>query len=199
MSRLFSDTIKKLRVGKGLSQQALASKLFVTRSTVARWENGTRLPDAVMMSHLAEALGVDAAILLSAAAERDILPNVILVDDRKLILTGGLPVLKEVIPDATVTGFTDADEAIEFAKANRVALAFLDIELRNTSGLDLCRSLLEINPHTNVVYLTAYPDYSLDAWNTGACGFMLKPITAKGIREQLEKLRYPFWTWGDNA
>ena len=199
MSRLFSDTIKKLRVGKGLSQQALASKLFVTRSTVARWENGTRLPDAVMISRLAEALGVDAAILLSAAAERDILPNVILVDDRKLILTGGLPVLKEVIPNAAVTGFTDADEAIEFAKANRVALAFLDIELRNTSGLDLCRSLLEINPHTNVVYLTAYPDYSLDAWNTGACGFMLKPITAEGIREQLEKLRYPFWTGGDNA
>lgn len=199
MSRLFSDTIKKLRVGKGLSQQALASKLFVTRSTVARWESGTRLPDAVMISRLAEALGVDAAILLSAAAERDTLPNVILVDDRKLILTGGLPVLKEVIPNATVTGFTDADEAIEFAKANRVALAFLDIELRNTSGLDLCRSLLEINPHTNVVYLTAYPDYSLDAWNTGACGFMLKPITAEGIREQLEKLRYPFWTGGDNA
>lgn len=199
MSRLFSDTIKKLRVGKGLSQQALASQLFVTRSTVARWESGTRLPDAVMMSRLAEALGVDAAILLSAAAERDILPNVILVDDRKLILTGGLPVLKEVIPSAAVTGFTDADEAIEFAKANRVALAFLDIELRNTSGLDLCRSLLEINPHTNVVYLTAYPDYSLDAWNTGACGFMLKPITAEGIREQLEKMRYPFWTGGDNA
>lgn len=199
MSRLFSDTIKKLRVGKGLSQQALASKLFVTRSTVARWESGTRLPDAVMMSRLAEALGVDAAILLSAAAERDILPNVILVDDRKLILTGGLPVLKEVIPSAAVAGFTDADEALEFAKANRVALAFLDIELRNTSGLDLCRSLLEINPHTNVVYLTAYPDYSLDAWNTGACGFMLKPITAEGIREQLEKLRYPFWTGGDNA
>lgn len=199
MSRLFSDTIKKLRVGKGLSQQALASKLFVTRSTVARWENGTRLPDAVMISRLAEALGVDATVLLSAAAERDILPNVILVDDRKLILTGGLPVLKEVIPNATVTGFTDADEAIEFAKANRVALAFLDIELRNTSGLDLCRSLLEINPHTNVVYLTAYPDYSLDAWNTGACGFMLKPITAEGVREQLEKLRYPFWTGGDNA
>jgi len=199
MSRLLSDTIKKLRNGRGLSQQALASQLFVTRSTVARWENGTRLPDAVMISRLAEALGVDAAILLSAAAERDILPNVILVDDRKLILTGGLPVLKEVIPNATVTGFTDADEAIEFAKANRVALAFLDIELRNTSGLDLCRSLLEINPHTNVVYLTAYPDYSLDAWNTGACGFMLKPITAEGIREQLEKLRYPFWTGGDNA
>lgn len=199
MNRLFSETLKKLRTDKGLSQQALAYKMFVTRPTIARWESGIRLPDAVMISRLAEVLGVDVNYLLSAAAESDKFPNVIMVDDRKLILTGGLPVLEEVMPNATVTGFTDADEAIEYAKTNRVALAFLDIELRNTSGLDLCKALLEINPRTNVVYLTAYADYSLDAWNTGASGFMLKPITAAGVREQLEKLRYPFRTGGDNV
>jgi len=199
MNRSFSETLKKLRTDKGLSQQALACKMYVTRPTIARWESGIRLPDAVMISRLAEVLGVDVNYLLSAAAESDKFPNVIMVDDRKLILTGGLPVLEEVMPNATVTGFTDADEAIEYAKTNRVALAFLDIELRNTSGLDLCKALLEINPRTNVVYLTAYADYSLDAWNTGASGFMLKPITAAGVREQLEKLRYPFRTGGNNV
>ena len=198
MSHVFSETLKKLRTEKGLSQQALADRLFVTRPTVARWESGTRLPDAMMISRIAEVLSVDINHLLSAAAVSDENPNVILVDDRKLILTGGLPVLEEVLPHATVTGFTDADEAIEYARANRVALAFLDIELRNTSGLDLCRTLLEINPQTNVVYLTAYSAYSLDAWNTGACGFMLKPITPEGVREQLKKLRYPFSIGGDN-
>ena len=199
MSQLFSETLKKLRMEKGLSQQTLADKMFVTRPTVARWESGIRLPDAVMISRLAEILGVEVHFLLSAAAESDKFPNVIMVDDRKLILTGGLPILEEVMPNATVTGFTDTDEAIAYAKTNRVALAFLDIELRNTSGLDLCRALLEINPRTNVVYLTAYADYSLDAWGTGASGFMLKPITAAGVKEQLKKLRYPFWTGGDNA
>lgn len=197
MSQLFSETLKKLRAEKGFSQQALANKMYVTRPTVARWENGTRLPDALMISRLAEILGVDVNFLLSAAAESDRFPNVIMVDDRKLILSGGLPVLEEVIPNATVTGFTDADQAIEYAKINRVSLAFLDIELRNTSGLELCKTLLEINPRTNVVFLTAYPDYSLDAWNTGASGFMLKPITADGVRKQLEKLRFPFWTGGE--
>lgn len=199
MSRFFSDTLRKLRTEKGLSQQALADRIYVTRPTVARWENGSRLPDAVMISRIAEVLGVDVPLLLSAAAESDECPNVILVDDRKLVLTGGLPVLKEVLPNATVTGFTDAEEAIAFAVANRVALAFLDIELRNTSGLDLCRDLLEINPHTNVVYLTAYSAYSLDAWGTGACGFMLKPITPEGVREQLKNLRYPFFIGGDGV
>ena len=198
MSHLFSETLKKIRTEKGFSQQSFADKLFVTRPTVARWENGTRLPDAVMIASIAEVLDIDVNRLLSAATESDEPANVIMVDDRTLILTGGLPVLMDVLPNATVTGFTDADEAIKFAKSNRISLAFLDIELRNMSGLDLCNKLLEINPRTNVVFLTAYADYSLDAWKTGASGFMLKPITAAGVKEQLEKLRYPFWTGGDS-
>lgn len=198
MNQIFPKTLKNLRTKQGMSQQALADKMFVTRSTVARWESGTRLPDAVMITRLSEVLDVDVNRLLSAAAESEECPNVILVDDRKLILTGGLPILEEVLPHANVTGFTDAEEAVAYAKSNRVALAFLDIELRNTSGLDLCRDLLAINPHTNVVYLTAYSAYSLDAWSTGASGFMLKPITAEGVKEQLGKLRYPFATEGDD-
>ena len=196
MSLYFSNTLKKLRTKKGLSQQALADKMYVTRSTIARWENGIRLPDAAMISRLSGVLGVDVNMLLSAAAQSDECPNVIMVDDSKLILTGSLPVLEEVMPHAAVMGFIKASEAIEYAKANSVALAFLDIELRNSSGLDLCRTLLEINPQTNVVYLTAYSDYALDAWSTGASGFMLKPITSEGVREQLKNLRYPFWTGG---
>ena len=196
MSQFFSNTIKRIRTEKGLSQKALADKMYVTRSTVARWETGARLPDAVMIARLSDILGVDVNVLLSAAAESDECPNVILVDDRKLVLTGGLPILEEVMPNATIMGFTDAGETIEYAKANRVALAFLDIELRETTGLELCRALLDINPRTNVVYLTAFADYALDAWSTGASGFMLKPITPEGVREQLKTLRYPFWTGG---
>lgn len=75
----------------------------------------------------------------------------------------------------------------------------MDIELRNASGLDLCHTLLEINPRTNVVYLTAYSEYAFDAWSTGASGFMLKPITPEEVRKQLKNLRYPFWTGGDGA
>ena len=198
MNKLFSETIKKLRTEKGLSQQELASMLFITRSTVAKWENGDRVPNVMIILKLAEIFGVDINFLLSDSTEKYEIPNIIMVDDRKLILTGGLLVLEEVFPNAFIRGFTDADEAIEYAKSNCVSLAFLDIELRNTSGLDLCKSLLSIYPRTNVIFLTAYADYSLDAWNTGASGFMLRPITASGVKEQLEKLRYPFFVGGEN-
>lgn len=199
MSMLFADTLKKLRTDKGLSQQELADRLYVTRSAIARWENGSRLPDTAMISKIADALGADAYLMISTAAQSNEYPNVIMVDDRKLILTGGLPILEEVMPNANVKGFTDADAAVEYARENSVALAFLDIELRNTSGFELCRELLKINPRTNVVYLTAYSDYALDAWSTGASGFMLKPITPDGVREQLSNLRYPFWTGGEGV
>ena len=192
MNTLFADLLNKLRTEKGLSQTQLANRLMINRSAVSRWENGSRLPDAAMISRLAKVLEVNASVLFSAVVGSDEAPNIIMVDDSRVILNDGLAVLEEVIPNATITGFIWPLEAIEYAKRNRVALAILDIELGTSSGLDLCRTLQEIDPQTNVIYLTAYPDYSLDAWDTGACGFMVKPLTPEGIRKQLGKLRHPF-------
>ena len=197
MVMLFANTLKKLRTEKGLSQRELSEQIYVTRTAITKWENGNRLPDAVMISRLAEVLGVDVNTLLFAASESDECPNVIMVDDNAVILNGGLTIIEKVLPNASVTGFIKPSEAIAFAKANRVALAFLDIEMGSVSGLDVCGELLEINPHTNVVYLTSYSNYSLDAWNTGACGFMLKPITAEAVRARLRKLRFPFLLGGE--
>ena len=189
---LFSQTLKRLRTEKGISQTQLAQKLFVDRSTITRWENGSRLPNNMMINRISKLFGADINLLLNAAAESDESLDVILVDDTKIILQGGIPVLEEVLPNATICGFTRPSEAIEYAKNSRIALAFLDIELGKASGFDLCRTLLEINPRTNVIYLTAYIGYAFDAWSTGACGFMRKPLTAEGVRDQLKNLRYPF-------
>ena len=199
MNMLFADTMKKLREEKGLSQNEIAKRMYVTRTAVSRWESGHRLPDAAMITRLSDVLGVDVNILISAAAQSDEIPIVIMVDDNKVFLNDGMPIIEEVIPNAAVIGFTKPSEAVEYAKANRIALAFLDIEMIDVSGLDVCRKLLEINQRTNVVYLTAYRDYSFDAWDTGAIGFMLKPITPEGIKKQLEKLRYPFLTGGEES
>ncbi len=197
MNTLFADTLKSLRQEKGLSQHDLARRLIVTRSTVTRWESGLRLPDATMIARIADVLGADVNKLLTAMAQSDEAPNIIMVDDSRVLLSEGLSVLEEVMPNATITGFIWPQEAIEYAKTNRLALAVLDIELGAASGLDLCGKLLEINPRTNVVFLTAYPDYSLDAWNTEACGFLVKPLTPQSVRSILGKLRYPFLGGGD--
>lgn len=190
MTEFFAETLRRFRTEKGYSQQQLADKAFVTRSTISKWEAGTRLPDAAMIYRLAGVFGVDANMLFSAVAESEEVPNVILVDDEEIILKGGLPILEEVMPNAAIVGFTGPGEAVEYARIKQIALAFLDIEMGKVSGLDLCRELLKINPHTNVVFLTGYRDYSFDAWDTGACGYLLKPLTAEAVRKQLLRLRH---------
>lgn len=198
MNSIFAENLRRIREERGLSQKQLGELMFVGQSTVARWENGSRLPDAAMMLRLAGCLGVDAHTLLRLASQSDESPCVIIVDDSKAILSDGLAVLEEAMPNATIMGFMRPQEAIDYAKTNRVALAILDIELGTVSGLSLSRRLLQINPHTNIVFLTAYPDYALDAWETEASGFMVKPLTPERIRKQLKKLRYPFSTGGAN-
>ena len=198
MYTLFAKTLKKLRNDKGISQRELAERIYVTRSTVTRWESGSRLPDAVMISRLSKYLDTDINTLLSATMESDDAPNIIIVDDKKIFLSGALPILEEVMPEATIMGFSRPSEAIEYAKTNRIALAFLDIEIGKTNGMDLCRTLLSLNPHTNVVYLTAHIEYAFDAWSTGASGYLLKPITQEAVRAQLQNIRYPF-SWGRGA
>ncbi len=182
---IFAENLRYLREKKGLSRKELGAKMYVSHSTIARWENGTRLPDAAMILRLSKFLGTDANILLQLAAQSDETPNIIMVDDNSVILSDGLVVMEEVLPNANIMGFIWPQEAIDYAKANRVDLAILDIEMGNSSGLELCRT-------TNVVFLTAYADYSLDAWKTEASGFVLKPLTPEGVKEQLKKLRYPF-------
>ncbi len=63
MNYKFAENLKKLREEKGLSQKQLGKLMFVAPSTIARWENGSRLPDAVMILRLAGCLGVDANTL----------------------------------------------------------------------------------------------------------------------------------------
>lgn len=195
----FSETLRKLREKSGLSQKQLGKQMFVNQSTIARWESGARLPDAAMITRLAKCLGVDANALFQLVAQSEGSPNIIIVDDNRVILSGSVAVLEEAMPNATITGFILPEEAIEYAKINPVAMAFLDIELGSDNGLDLCRRLLDINPCSNIVFVTAYMDYSFEAWKTMAIGFILKPLTLESVREQLGRLRYPFATGGAEA
>ena len=191
MNITFGEALRRLRIEKGFSQQRLGDTLHVDRSTVAKWETGDRLPDAAMISLLSDQLGADVAELLHASENAGESLKVILADDERIILQGGLPIIEKAIPGAEISLFTDPAEAAAYARQNRVALAFLDIEMGRVSGLDVCRELLTIHPRTNVIYLTAYREYSFDAWATGACGFLLKPLTVDAVREALTRLRYP--------
>ena len=62
----FGEAIKEKREKLGLTQQELAEKLFVSRQTVCRWENGTRCPDLIMAKKISTVLGIPLDDLVSA-------------------------------------------------------------------------------------------------------------------------------------
>ncbi len=61
---MFSENLKILRKQKGLTQEALAIKLHITRQTISKWEKGLSVPDAEQLVHLAEVLEVPITQLL---------------------------------------------------------------------------------------------------------------------------------------
>ena len=191
MTVSFSERLRQFRMEKGISQQQLAMKMLVDRSSIARWENGTRCPDIVLMTRLANCLDVEVSDLLNDGSEQHTISRVIVVDDEKPNLTGAVRILCETLPGAEITGFLRPSEALMFAKSNPVNLAILDIELGRSNGFELCEKLTALHPETNVVFLTAWPEHSLEAWKTKACGFLVKPLLPADVLAILPKLKYP--------
>ena len=59
-----SETIIRLRVEKGWTQQEFADRLFVSRSLVAMWERGTRKPDFLIVERMAKLFGITVEVLI---------------------------------------------------------------------------------------------------------------------------------------
>lgn len=79
----FKDNLKQLRTQKGLTQAQLAEKLFVSRSTIAKWENGLGLPNPESMAAMEELFGIAAQEIATEEPE-----TVIVAKNRKLRLVG---------------------------------------------------------------------------------------------------------------
>lgn len=60
------DVIKELRIKKGLSQEGLAEKVFVTRQAVSRWENGETIPNTETLKLLSKLFDVSINTLLGS-------------------------------------------------------------------------------------------------------------------------------------
>ena len=187
----FGKKLKELRMKKGYSQRRLAELMAVSNATIANWEVGKRLPDISMLSRLSECLEVDSYVFRDELRDGNEPPNVIVVDDVPVILRGIIRTLEEQLPGTEILGFRTGAEALEYAHANRVALAFLDIELSGENGVDLARQLKEIEGRVNIIYLTSHPEYAHAALETYCSGYILKPLTPEKLRRELANLRFP--------
>ena len=68
---MFSENLKTLRKQKGFTQEELAARLNIVRQTVSKWEKGLSVPDAELLTRLAEVLEVPVSTLLGSAIPDD--------------------------------------------------------------------------------------------------------------------------------
>ena len=68
---MFSENLKAMRKAKGYTQEELAIKLNVVRQTVSKWEKGLSVPDAEVLSRMADVLDTKVSVLLGGAVEEE--------------------------------------------------------------------------------------------------------------------------------
>lgn len=86
--------------------------------------------------------------------------------------------------------FTEEDDAINYAKNNKVELAILDIKLKKMSGVEVLAMLKQSTPDMSAIMLTGYPavETAREAISIGADEYCVKPIDRDELEEKVEKV-----------
>lgn len=124
--------------------------------------------------------------------------HIIATDDEQSSLNVLTGAIREVVPHAAVHGFRNPLKALEFMKETKCEIAFLDIQMREMSGIVLARKLKEIYPKVNIIFVTGYSQYAKEAFALHASGYVYKPVTAGKIITEMENLRNPV-KWKDTG
>ena len=145
-----------------------------------------------MLARLANRLGVETYELVDEmyGGEEDS-PIILMVEKETAILNSFVQLISDTLPEAQVFGFDNFSEAQRFAGSNRVAVAFIDVELHEDSGFVLAKLLQSISPRINIVFLTRDFTQSDAAWGIHASGCVLMPLTREKIRDEIANLRFP--------
>ena len=117
--------------------------------------------------------------------------KVLLVDDEQLQLLRLEESVKNVLLSGEILSFNNPLDALEAAKKDKIDIAFLDIEMPEINGLSLAKSLKGINPKVNIIFVTAYDNFALEAMKLHASGYISKPVNEEKVRTEVEGLRYP--------
>ena len=116
--------------------------------------------------------------------------KILLVDDEELQLIRLEKVLRKLLPDSELLCYSNPKKAYDENIENNIDIAFLDIEMPVINGILLAKKFKKINPKINIIFVTAYNDYALQAYNIHASGYVMKPVNENKIKAELDELRH---------
>ena len=118
--------------------------------------------------------------------------RILIVDDEVHAVNNLEECVREIEPTAEIVTFTRSDVALEYAKADPIFdVAFLDINMPVIGGIELAKELKKLYYNLNVIFCTAYPEYTLAAIRVHASGYMNKPYEKEDVERELNDLLHP--------
>lgn len=114
----------------------------------------------------------------------------VVAEDEALLRAELVAQLREAAPDLDLVAVCeDGASALEAIAEHQPQFAFLDIRMPGISGLEVAAALAEASPQTQVVFVTAYEQHALDAFERGAVDYLLKPVAPERLAATLTRLR----------
>jgi len=114
----------------------------------------------------------------------------IVAEDEELLRNELLSLLAVAWPDLeVVAACEDGGAALEAIEQHRPDIAFLDIRMPGLTGLEVAAAAAEASPQTHVVFVTAYNQYAIDAFDRGAVDYLLKPIALDRLTATVKRLK----------
>jgi len=112
----------------------------------------------------------------------------ILVDDEKLAIQGLQLRLEPFADVEIIETCLNGREAIRAIKTHKPDLVFLDIQMPGFDGFSVVQGLMEVEPPL-FVFVTAYSDFALKGFETGAVDYLMKPVEPDRLADSLERVR----------
>jgi DNA-binding LytR/AlgR family response regulator len=115
------------------------------------------------------------------------MPTAIIADDERLMRDLLRTRLSQAWPELQIVGEAkNGDEAVQLVGELQPDLTFLDIRMPGKTGMDAAR---EIGDASQVVFVTAYDEYAVEAFERGAIDYVLKPPEPERLRITVERLK----------
>ena len=111
--------------------------------------------------------------------------KVICVDDERLLMEDTVSLCQKIKQVETAIGFTRPEDALDHLEGNRADVALLDIDMPGMSGLEMAKILREKWPEMQIIFLTGFPQYALDAYEVHPSGYLLKPVKEEKLVSEL--------------
>lgn len=120
--------------------------------------------------------------------------RILAIDDEPKALRLLHDAIAEAEPDAEIADFSNGGEALDAVREQGLApdVVFSDIELPEMTGLAFAVELKKLAPEARIVFVTGFPKYAADAFRLHVSGYIVKPVYADRVREELNQLKLPF-------